>query len=291
MIFKGCGVAITTSFMPNGHVCFDAMAKHIEYLINNKADAIIACGTTGESATLSFAEKIAICQFVVERVNGRIPVIAGSGSNCTSNCIKTTKALEDIGVDGFMIVTPYYNKATQSGLVRHYKDIAACTELPIIVYNVPSRTTVNMIPTTVAELSKIKNIVGIKEASGDISQIAEIFAICPKDFAVYSGNDDQILPIIAFGGVGAISTVGNIVPNKVHEIIEMYTTDPEKSVEIQLEIIDLIKSMFIEVNPIPIKYALNKMELGTPILRRPLFEIDEQNAKIVDEQLKKHGLI
>lgn len=291
MIFKGCGVAITTPFTPADGICFDAMAKHIEYLINNKTDAIIACGTTGESATLSFEEKINICRFVVERVSGRIPVIAGSGSNCTQSTITLTKAMEQTGVDGFMIVTPYYNKVTQPGLVEHFSQIAKHTSLPIILYNVPSRTTVNMLPATVAELAKVKNIVGVKEACGDISQIAELFTLLPKDFAVYSGNDDQVFPIVAFGGAGSISVTGNIVPDKIHNIVYEYEKNKEKSLATQLELLDLIKAMFIEINPIPIKYALWKMELSTASLRGPLTNLTQKNILIVDEVLKKYGLI
>ena len=291
MIFTGCGVAITTSFTPKGTICFDAMAKHIEYLIDNKTDAIIVCGTTGESATLSLDEKILLSQFVVDRVAGRIPVIAGSGGNCTATAIQTTKALAKTGVSGFMVVTPYYNKATQAGLVQHFTQIAGCTDLPVILYNVPSRTHVNLLPATVAVLAEVPNIVGIKEASGDISQISEVFAQCPKDFAVYCGNDDQVLPMVALGAVGAISVVANLVPDKIHDIVTHYATDPAKSVEIQLNLLTLIQAMFIEINPIPVKYAMVQLTLGTPYLRMPLTPLSEKNKPQVDAVLEKYDLL
>ncbi|MCL1936406.1 MAG: 4-hydroxy-tetrahydrodipicolinate synthase [Defluviitaleaceae bacterium] len=291
LIFKGCGVAITTPFNEDGDIDFASLKNHIEYLIENKVDSIISCGTTGESATLTTDEKIEITKFIIKQVNKRVPVIAGSGGNNTKVVIELSKELEKIGVNALMVVTPFYNKATQKGLVNHYTEIANSVEIPILLYNVPSRTGLNISPSTVYELSKIKNIIGIKEASSNISQIAEIFSLCGKDFYVYAGNDDQVVPMLAFGAVGVISTIANIIPHDMHNIVEYFENDRQKSVDIQLNMISLIQAIFNEINPIPVKYALNKMGIIKPYLRAPLYDMEEENQKILFAEMEKYGLI
>ena len=289
--FRGCGVAITTPMDEFKIIDYDTLEKHIEFLIENDVDAILPCGTTGESATLSFEEKLEVTRFVVEQVAGRVPVIGGSGVNSTSKTIELSREMEKIGVDGLLIVTPYYNKTTQKGLYHHYKDIADAVSIPIILYNVPSRTGLNLLPDTVLELSKIDNITGIKEASGDISQIIEIARLCP-DIDLYSGNDDQILPILSLGGVGVISSVGNIIPRDVHDLVySFFERDVAKSRELQLDMIPLINAIFIEVNPIPVKKALEFMGFGESYTRPPLYEMEYQNVDKLKKEMKAYGLI
>ena len=288
--FRGCGVAITTPMDEFKIIDYDTLEKHIEFLIDNEVDAIVPCGTTGESATLSFEEKLEVTKFVVDQVAGRVPVIAGSGGNSTSKVIELSKALEEIGVDGLLIVTPFYNKTTQKGLYNHYKEVAESVELPIILYNVPSRTGLNMLPSTVAELSKIDNIKGIKEASGDISQVAEISRLC--DIDIYAGNDDQILPILSLGGVGVISSVGNIIPREVHNLVFSYfERDIATSRELQLDMLALVSAIFIEVNPVPVKVALELMGFGEAHVRAPLYDMEKQNIDILKKEMKNYGVL
>ena len=291
ILFNGCGVAIATPFNKNGEIQYDMLEKHIEYLIANSADCIVACGTTGESATLSLEEKLSLTKFIVEKVNKRVTVLAGSGSNDTKKTIELSKEMAKLGVDGLLIVTPYYNKATQKGLITHYTQIANQVNVPIILYNVPSRTGLNMAPSTVKELAKISNIVGIKEASGDVSQFAEIAAFCDENFALYSGNDDHVLPIMALGGEGVITTIGNIIPKDMHDLIKLFPTDIARSRQLQLNMLGLIQAIFCEVNPIPVKQALELMGLGFKECRPPLYEMEPQNLERLTKEMKAYGLI
>lgn len=291
IIFKGCGTAIITPFNKNG-VNFEEFKKLIEFQIENKVDAIIVCGTTGESSTMTLEEKKQTIRFAVDTVNNRIPVIAGTGGNCTSSVIELTKYAESIGVDGALIVTPYYNKTTQEGLLCHYSTIAKQTRLPIILYNVPSRTGVNILPQTCKKLSEIENIVAIKEASGNLSQIAEIANLCEDNLHIYSGNDDQITSILAVGGIGVISVLSNIAPRFTHNIVENFIQgNVATAIEGQLKAIPLIKALFSEVNPIPIKSALNMIGYNVGIPRLPLVEMSDSGKEKLKNELIKFGLI
>ena len=285
ILFKGCGTAIATPFTEDG-VNFEEFAKLIEFQIKQGVDSIIVCGTTGESSTMTDEERKATIKFAVDIVNGRIPVIAGTGSNNTKHAIELSKYAESVGVDGVLLVTPYYNKTTQAGLIAHYTAIAKEIHIPIILYNVPSRTGVNILPATALELSKIENIVAIKEASGNISQIAEIAKLCGDNLSIYSGNDDQIIPILSLGGIGVISVLSNVAPKYTHDIVYNYLNGKTKlALDMQLDAIDLIHSLFCEVNPIPVKAALNMMgyHFGKP--RLPLIEMSSANADILKKNL------
>ena len=289
-LYEGSGVAIITPFK-DGKINYDAMGNLIEWHIENKTDAIIVCGTTGESATMSDEERKTTIKFVVDKVNKRIPVIAGSGSNNTAYSVELSKYCQEVGADGLLVVTPYYNKSTQDGLIKHFTTIAESVDIPIILYNVPGRTGVNIKPTTVEKLSKVKNIVAIKEASGDISQVAEISRLCGDDFAIYSGNDDQIVPILSLGGSGVISVLANVLPKETHDIVEKYLSgDIEEARKLQLSLNELVSSLFIEVNPIPVKAAMNLMGLEAGELRLPLVEISETNLKVLANNMKKCGI-
>ncbi len=285
ILFKGCGTAIATPFDSNG-VAFNEFSKLIEDQIQSGVDSIIVCGTTGESATMTEEEKIDTIKCAVQTAKGRVPIIAGTGSNNTKSVINMNKKVEKLGVDGVLIVTPYYNKTTQKGLVTHYTEIAKNTKLPIILYNVPSRTGLNIKPETALELSKIENIVAIKEASGDISQIARTASLCKDNLSIYSGNDDQILPILALGGIGVISVLSNVKPKYTHDICKNYFEGKIKqATKMQLDAIPLIDALFSEVNPIPVKEALNMIgyNFGTP--RLPLVPISEEKKKILKKCL------
>lgn len=291
IIFKGCGTALATPFNDSG-VNFEVFEKMIEEQISNGVDALIVCGTTGESSTMAEKEKKDTIKFVVDIVRKRIPVIAGTGSNNTMQAIAMTKYAEEIGADGALIVTPYYNKTTQAGLVEHYKEIAKSTSLPIIVYNVPSRTGVNILPETFLELSKIENIVAVKEASGNISQVAKIKELCKDNLEIYSGNDDQIIPILSLGGIGVISVLSNIMPKFTHEMCINYLNgNTIKALDMQLKSLSLINNLFSEVNPIPVKYALKLIgfDFGKP--RLPLVELSDKNKSIIEKEMKKLNLI
>lgn len=292
IIFKGCGTAIVTPFIDEEHVNFDEFRKMLEFQISEGIDSIIVCGTTGESSTMSLEERKQTIKFAIDVVNKRVPVIAGTGANCTKSAIEMTKYAESIGADGALIVTPYYNKTTQAGLIEHYKKIASSTLLPIILYNVPGRTGVNILPETCKELSKVENIVAIKEASGNISQVAEIADLCGKDLAIYSGNDDQIVPILSLGGLGVISVLSNIVPKETHEIVyEFMNNNISKSLELQLKYLKLIKALFCEVNPIPVKAGLNMIGFNAGTPRLPLVEMSENGKNKLNTQLLNLGLI
>lgn len=283
IIFKGCGTAIATPFNENG-VNFEVFKQLIDNQIKEGVDSIIVCGTTGESATMSEAERKDTIKFVVDTVNKRVPVIAGTGSNNTKSAIEMTKYAESIGVDGVLVVTPYYNKATQKGLIEHFTKIAKETTLPIIMYNVPGRTGVNILPETCYELSKIDNIVAIKEASGNISQVAKIASLCGDDLAIYSGNDDQIIPVLSLGGIGVISVLSNIKPKFTHDMVyDFFNGDVKEACKKQLDSIELIDCLFSEVNPIPVKSALNILGYDYGIPRLPLTEMSESNK----DKLKK----
>lgn len=291
IIFKGCGTAIITPFNENG-VNFDEFKKMIEFQISEGADALIVCGTTGEASTMSVDERKKTIKFAVEVANKRIPIIAGTGANCTASAIEFTKWAETTGVDGCLVVTPYYNKTTQGGLIAHFKAIAESTRLPIILYSVPSRTGVNITPETCLELSKISNIVAIKEASGNLSQIAEIKALCRENLHVYSGNDDQIIPILSLGGIGVISVLSNVSPKFTHEMVYNYFEGKTiEATDMQLDSIYLTKALFSEVNPIPVKAAMNMLGYNAGIPRLPLIEMTESGKEKLKQELKNFGLI
>lgn len=287
IIFKGCGTAIATPFTENG-VNLQEFQKLVEEQIKEGVDSIIVCGTTGESATMTEEERLQTIECAVKTAKGRIPIIAGTGSNNTKSVIEMNKKVEKIGVDGVLIVTPYYNKTTQEGLVKHYTEIAKNTKLPIILYNVPSRTGVNIKPETALKLSKIENIVGIKEASGDLSQIAQLANLCGDNLNIYSGNDDQVVPILSIGGIGVISVLSNIRPKYTHEMCYSYFEgNTKKASKMQIDAIPLINALFSEVNPIPVKEALNicGYNFGSP--RLPLVNLSENNKKILKECIEK----
>lgn len=272
IIFKGCGTAIATPFA-NDEIDYLEFKKLLKFQIKNKADSIIVCGTTGESATMTTKEKRELIKLSVKTCKGKIPVIAGTGSNNTSKAVEMSKIAESLGVDGLLIVTPYYNKTTQKGLIKHYKEIASSVNIPIILYNVPSRTGVNIEPKTCLELSKIKNIVAIKEASGNISQVAKIASLCGDDFAIYSGNDDQICPILSLGGKGVISVLSNVAPKLACSITNsFFKKATDEACFYQLQAMPLIEALFAETNPIPIKSAINMLGFDFGVPRLPLVE-------------------
>lgn len=292
IIFKGSGVALITPMNEDGSVNFEVLEEIIEFQIKNKTDAIIVCGTTGESATLSDEEKAAVIKFTVEKVAGSIPVIAGTGSNNTEHALKMSKKAAELGVDALLIVTPYYNKTSQKGLIEHYTYIANRVELPIILYNVPSRTGVNILPETYLELSKISNIVATKEANGDLSAIAKTISLCRDNLAVYSGNDDQILPILSLGGLGVISVFANICPLKCHEINHKYFNgEHDYAMRLFLGSIELMNSLFCDVNPIPVKEAMNQIGFNCGKCRLPLVELSDKNKIKLIECMRNSGVV
>ena len=289
-IFRGSGVAIVTPFQ-NGQVDFTAFTRLIELQIANRTDAIICAATTGESSTLSTDERLSVIQFVVERVNGRVPVIASTGGNNTEEVVNNSKSAEAIGVDGLLVVTPYYNKTSQAGLVRHYFTVADAVETPILVYNVPGRTGLNVLPQTMAELCSHENIVGTKEASGNIEQIVNIAALCPQ-CDIYSGNDDHVLPVLSIGGKGVISTIANIVPGEMHALCEaFFKGDIQLARQLQLQLIPIWKASFCEVNPIPLKAMMGLMQLCEPDVRLPLVPPSAASMRLIEETLKGYELI
>lgn len=290
-IFQGCGTAIATPFTEDG-VNFEEFGKLIEFQIENGVDAIIVCGTTGESATMTKEEREKTIKFAIDAVAKRTKVVVGTGSNSTKAAVEMSKFAEEAGADALLVVTPYYNKTTQKGLVAHYTEIAKAVNIPIIMYSVPSRTGVNISPETCLELSKIKNIVAIKEASGNLSQVAKIASLCKENLDIYSGNDDQIIPVLSLGGKGVISVLSNIMPKYTHDMtMKYFKGEVEEAAKMQLDVIDLNDSLFSEVNPIPVKHALNLMgyDFGKP--RLPLIELSDANKKEMEEVMKKHKLI
>ena len=279
-VFTGAGVAIVTPFKENGAVDYEKFAELIEFQIAEGTDAIIVCGTTGESSTLDHEEHLAVIKYCIGKVAGRIPVVAGTGSNCTETAVYLSTEAEKYGADGLLLVTPYYNKATQNGLFKHYKTIADSVKIPCILYNVPSRTGCNIAPETVVRLcSEVENIVGVKEASGNISQIVKLMSIADGRVDLYSGNDDQIVPLLALGGIGVISVLSNVAPRQTHDICEkFFNGDVAGSCAEQLRAIPLCNALFCEVNPIPVKKALNLMGKEVGSLRAPLTEMEEEKC-------------
>ena len=292
-IFTGAGVALITPMNEDGSVNYEKLRELLEFHVANKTDAIIICGTTGEASTLSDEEHLECIRFACEVINKRIPVIAGTGSNCTQSAIELSKEAEKSGVDGLLLVTPYYNKATQNGLKVHYKAIAKEVNVPIILYNVPSRTGTRLAPQTVVDLChEVPNIVGVKDATGDISEVAELMSLAKGTVDVYSGNDDQIVPVLSLGGKGVISVLSNILPKETHDMVASYLEgDVAKSCEMQLKYFDLVKALFCEVNPIPVKKALNLMGMEVGSLRLPLTEMEDANSKRLEEEMRKAGVI
>ena len=290
-IFRGIGTALITPMTATG-VDYNNLARLIDFQLESGVSALIAVGTTGESATLTGAERKEVIRFTVERVAGRVPVVAGTGTNDTSHVLDFTKSACDNGADAVLVVTPYYNKATQNGLIAHYERIADTADKPVILYNVPSRTGCNLTAETCRILSNHPNICGVKEASGNLSQIAEISRLCGEDFAVYSGNDDQILPILSLGGKGVISVLANVLPKETHDICALYHSGKtDESRRLQLKLLPLIHSLFSDVNPIPVKEALNLMGFSCGACRLPLWHLDEVKRTALTNELKSFGLL
>ncbi len=291
-IFTGAGVAIVTPMNADGSINFNALGENIEYQIANGTDAIIICGTTGESSTMTDEEHVECIRYCIEKVNKRVPVIAGTGSNDTKYAIDLSKQAEALGADALLVVTPYYNKTSQRGLIAHFTAIADSVNIPIILYNVPSRTGVNIALDTYVTLSKHKNIVAVKEASGNISAIAKIIEKCGNDLDVYSGNDDQIVPIMALGGKGVISVLSNVAPKETHEIAQ-YCLDNNiaKAAEMQIKYLDLANNLFIDVNPIPVKEAMNLMGMNAGECRLPLVKMEQSKIDTLKTSLKNAGFI
>ena len=292
-VFTGAGVAIVTPFHANGEVNYEKLAELIEFQIANSTDAIIICGTTGESSTLTHEEHLDVIKYCAEKVAGRVPVIAGTGSNCTETAIYLSTEAEKYGVDGLLIVSPYYNKATQNGLYAHYKAIAESVKIPIILYNVPSRTGCNILPETVVRLcNDVENIVGVKEASGNISQVVKLMSLAGGKIDLYSGNDDQIVPLLSLGGKGVISVLSNVAPKQTHDICaKFFAGDIAGSTAEQLKAIPLCDALFCEVNPIPVKKALNLMGMEVGPMRMPLTEMEEANAAKLEKAMKDYGIL
>lgn len=291
-IFTGAGVAIVTPMTETGAVNYPKLEELIEYQIANGTDAIIICGTTGESSTLTHEEHLEAIRFTAEKVAGRIPVVAGTGSNCTETAVYLSQEAEKYGVDGVLLVSPYYNKATQKGLIAHFTKIANSIKIPVILYNIQSRTGVNMTPETIAYLAKnVENIVGVKEASGNISQIAKVAQLCGDSIDIYSGNDDQIVPILSLGGKGVISVLSNVAPRETHDIVAKFMEgDVAGSRELQLRALPVIEKLFCEVNPIPVKAALNMLGWEVGPLRMPLSEMEEEHQKELKAAMDAFGV-
>lgn len=291
-LFCGSGCAIVTPMLPDGSIHLEALGKLIDYQLDNETDAIIVCGTTGEAATLSDKEQQQLIEYTVKKVNHRVPVIAGAGSNNTAHAVELCKNAKSCGADGLLCVTPYYNKSSQKGLVKHFEALADSTDLPMILYNVPSRTGCNLTAETCRILSNHPNICGVKEASGNLSQIAEISRLCGEDFAVYSGNDDQILPILSLGGKGVISVLANVLPKETHDICALYHSGKtDESRRLQLKLLPLVHSLFSDVNPVPVKEALNLMGFSCGACRLPLWHLDEGKRTELTNELKAFGLL
>ena len=290
-VFTGAGVALVTPFR-NGKVDFDNYGELIEWQIAEGTDAIISCGTTGEASTMTDAEQIEVVEYAVNKVNGRVPVIAGAGSNDTAHGVALSKELERAGADALLHVTPYYNKCTQKGYIQHMTAMADNVNIPIILYSVKSRTGVNVLPKTALELSKHPNIVGLKEASGDISQCAEMCRLVPDDFEIYSGNDDMVVPLLALGGKGVISVLSNVAPKDTHDMVaKFFEGDIAGSRKIQLDAKPLIDALFAEVNPIPVKAALEIMGKSKMEFRLPLCEPEDATVELLRKELKAYGII
>lgn len=291
-IFKGAAVAIVTPMLPTGEVNFDKLGELIEFQIANHTDAIVICGTTGESSTLTHGEHLSVIKYTIDKVAKRVPVIAGTGSNSTDTAILMSKEAESYGADALLLVTPYYNKATQQGLIAHYTAIASAVTLPIIMYNVPSRTGCNIQPETAVALAKnVENIVAIKEASGNISQVAKLMSLADGCIDLYSGNDDQVVPLLSLGGLGVISVLSNVAPKETHDMVAKFLEgDVKGSCEIQLRALELIDALFCEVNPIPVKKALDLMGMEAGPLRLPLTDMEPANAERLKKAMQDFGI-
>ncbi len=291
LVFEGAAVAIVTPFK-NGQVDYEKLGELIEFQIANKTDAIVICGTTGEASTLTDEEHRECIKYAVEKTAGRVPVIAGTGSNDTAYAVDLSKYAEEVGADALLLVTPYYNKATPKGLIKSFAAVAESVSIPIILYNVPSRTGCNLPLSVLKELAKYDNIVAVKEASGNLSAIAQIAAELGDDLYIYSGNDDQIVPILSLGGKGVISVLSNVVPEETHDICQLYFDGKVKeSCALQLKLLDLVNALFCEVNPIPVKTACGLMGLCPDEMRLPLCEMEDKNKEFLEGIMKKHGLI
>ena len=292
-IFTGAGVAIVTPMKENGEVNYDKMGELLDYQINNSTDAIVVCGTTGEASTLTHEEHIETIRFTADYVKKRVPVIAGTGSNCTETAIYLSQEAQKAGVDACLVVTPYYNKATQKGLIAHYTSVANSIKVPVIMYNVPSRTGCGLNPETIAHLVKnVDNIVGLKDATGDLSHAAKTMNLCDGKLELYSGNDDQVVPLLSIGGLGVISVLSNIAPRQAHNIVmEFLEGDCKKAAKLQLDAIPLINALFSEVNPIPVKAAMNMLGMQAGPLRAPLSEMEDAHKEILRQEMIKYGLM
>ena len=292
-IFKGSGVAIVTPMKDTYEVNYDALETNINYQIDNGTDCIIITGTTGESATLTEQEHVDVIKAAIEFTKHRIPVIAGTGSNSTRTAIELSREADEAGADGLLIVTPYYNKATQAGLIRHYTAIASEVKAPIVMYNVPSRTGCNLMPATVAELVKnVDNIVGIKDATGNMAQAGRMMHLCDGNLELYSGEDGQVLPLLAIGGIGVISVLSNVAPRQTHDMVMEYLEgDRQKAMKMQLDAIPLIDALFCEVNPIPVKTAMNMLGMQAGPLRGPLCEMEDAHKELLRQELIRFGLM
>ena len=291
-IFTGAGVALITPMREDGSINYDEMERIVNYQLDNGTDAIIVCGTTGEASTMTHEEHIETIRACVGMTKKRVPVIAGTGSNCTATAVYLSREAESVGADGILVVSPYYNKATQNGLKKHFTEIAKSADLPVILYNIQGRTGVNITPQTIAELFKeVDNIVAVKEASGDISQVAEILARSDGQIDVYSGNDDQIVPIVALGGKGVISVLSHILPQETHDMVEKTMAgDIKAGASLQIKYFSLVKALFSEVNPIPVKAAMNMMGFDTGSLRMPLTEMEDAHKEILRQEMIKVGI-
>lgn len=290
-IFKGSGVAIITPFNENG-IDYEKLRELLEWHIKESTDAIIICGTTGEAATMTEQEKKDAIKFTVDVINKRIPVIAGTGGNNTKAAIEMSLYAESVGVDGLLVVTPYYNKTNAEGLIMHFKAINDAVKTPIILYNVPGRTNMNITPETLLKLIQLNNVVAIKEASGDLSQVAKMKALCQDKIDIYSGNDDLIIPTLSLGGIGVISVAANIIPKEIHDMCDLYLNgDCFKATKLQLDYLELLNDLFIETNPIPVKTAMNIMKMNVGELRLPLYKMNDKNKKNLENTLKKYNLI
>ena len=290
-IFKGSGVAIITPFNENG-IDYEKLRELLEWHIKESTDAIVICGTTGEATTMTEQEKKDAIKFTVDVVNKRIPVIAGTGGNNTKTSIEMSLYAENVGVDGLLVITPYYNKTNAEGLIMHFKAINDAVKTPIILYNVPSRTNMNITPETLLKLTELNNVVAIKEASGDMSQVAKMKALCGDKIDIYSGNDDQIIPILSLGGIGVISVAANIIPKIVHDMCDLYLNgDCFKATKLQLDYLELMNNLFIETNPIPVKTAMNVIGMNVGELRLPLYKMNDKNKETLVNTLKKYNLI
>ena len=291
-IFKGSGVALVTPFTESMEVDYEQLRKLVDYHVEHKTDAIIVCGTSGESATQTVEEHLECISVVAEQANGRIPVIAGTGSNDTVTAVELSQEAAKCGVDGLLMVTPYYNKCTQNGLIKHYSTVAEKVSTPILMYNVPSRTGCNILPATAVKLAKeVESIVAIKEASGNISQVAELAHLADGCIDIYSGNDDQILPLMSLGGIGVISVTANIIPDDTHDLCQkFFDGDFEGARELQLKAIDLCKALFCEVNPIPVKKATELMGLTNGVVRLPLTEMEPEHTEMLIKAMKDYGI-